>query len=43
MWRNSYNPHADGTDRRDPRDAGDLYACQTADFIKPSEKSGGFL
>ena len=28
-WRNSYNPHAAGTDRGNPRDAGELYACQT--------------
>ena len=31
-WRNSYSPHADGTDRGNPRDAGDLYACRIAYF-----------
>ena len=27
-WRISYSPHAAGTDRGNPRDAGELYACQ---------------
>ncbi len=27
-WKNSYGPHADGTDRGNPRDAGAAYACQ---------------
>lgn len=27
-WKISYGPHADGTDRGDPRDAGEAYACQ---------------
>ena len=27
-WKISYNPHAAGTDRGDPRDAGEVYACQ---------------
>lgn len=27
-WKNSYNPHADGKDRRNPRDAREVYACQ---------------
>ena len=27
-WRISYSPHAAGTDRGNPRDAGEVYACQ---------------
>ena len=27
-WKISYSPHAAGTDRGDPRDAGEVYACQ---------------
>lgn len=27
-WKISYDPHAVGTDRGDPRDAGEAYACQ---------------
>ncbi len=27
-WKNSYGPYADGTDRGNPRDAGEAYACQ---------------
>ena len=27
-WKISYGPHADGTDRGNPRDAGEAYACQ---------------
>ena len=27
-WKISYSPHADGTDRGNPRDAGELYACR---------------
>lgn len=39
-WRSSYSPHADGTDRSDPRDAGELYACQiTVVFESRFEKS----
>ena len=26
-WKNSHGPHADGTDRGNPRDAGEAYAC----------------
>ena len=39
-WRSSYSPHADGTDRSNPRDAGELYACQiTTCFESRFEKS----
>ena len=27
-WKISYDPHADGTDRGNPRDAGEAYACR---------------
>nr|DAV46064.1 MAG TPA: hypothetical protein [Caudoviricetes sp.] len=27
-WKNSYDPHADGNDRGNPRDAGEAYVCQ---------------
>lgn len=27
-WKISYDPHADGNDRGNPRDAGETYACQ---------------
>ena len=33
-WRNSYSPHAAGTDRSNPRDAGELYACQITIALK---------
>ncbi|MEE0007575.1 MAG: hypothetical protein U0J00_02960 [Ruminococcus bromii] len=29
-----YNPHADGTDRGIPRDAGELYACRITVALK---------
>ncbi len=32
-WKNSYGPHAAGTDRVIPRDAGEAYACQVFRFI----------
>lgn len=32
-WKISYDPHAVGTDRGDPRDAGEAYACQTISFF----------
>ncbi|MBO5073301.1 MAG: hypothetical protein J6C32_10090 [Eubacterium sp.] len=27
-WKISYDPHAAGTDRGNPRDAGEAYACR---------------
>lgn len=43
-WRNSYSPHAAGTDRSNPRDAGELYACQITIALKAVLRNqDGFL
>ena len=43
-WKNSYSPHADGTDRGNPRDAGELYACQITNALKAVLRNqDGFL
>lgn len=45
-WRISYSPHADGTDRGNPRDAGELYACQITDLYQKAAlvyQSGFFV
>lgn len=34
-WRSSYSPHADGTDRSDPRNVGEWDACQITIALKP--------
>lgn len=43
-WKNSYNPHAAGNDRGNPRDAGARHASQ---ITKPSKTAlrnqGGFV
>ena len=43
-WTISWHPHAAGNDRGNPRDAGELYACQ---ITKPSKTAlrnqGGFV
>ncbi len=41
-WKITFDPHAAGTDRGNPRDAGDTDACQAVKF-EPLEKSGGFF
>ncbi len=42
-WKISYDPHAAGTDRGNPRDAGEAYACQIALFHVLKENRGGYL
>ncbi len=32
-WKISYGPHADGTDRGNPRDAGEAYACRRVPLL----------
>lgn len=42
-WKISYNPHADGTDRGIPRDAGELYACRITVALKAAPNFSGRL
>ena len=32
-WTISWHPHADGTDRGNPRDAGASHACQSPAYV----------
>ena len=38
-----YNPHADGTDRGNPQDAGEAYVCQRTLVLFFCEKVGEFI
>ena len=43
-WTISWHPHADGTDRGNPRDAGASHACQITIALKAVLRDqGGFL